>query len=193
VRLVKQNDGSLLMFHRDLPHVSEAMNVILDNLISDIKVLKEELQHVHETAKADADSHAEASKDSTTSAQDTKEKEKEEGTEATHTNQDSIVDTMQAIQNGRTPMETFTLSAAASLQELVDFVEKVKSQYVGLLRYFGEHEAMASNDFFGTINKFITEFNAAIEQVEKEEKAKVRILLLLSLLLLLLVDLLLCQ
>ena len=43
-----------------------------------------------------------------------------------------------------------------------------------------EDENMASNDFFGTMRRFIHEFRRAAEQVEKDEKAKVRPLPLLN-------------
>ncbi len=44
-----------------------------------------------------------------------------------------------------------------------------------LLEYCHEDAKMASNEFFRTIRRFITEFAAAAAQVEKEEMAKVRI------------------
>lgn len=49
---MKQNDKSLLEFRNDLGHVAEAENIILDGLLGDIKALKEELEVIHETAKA---------------------------------------------------------------------------------------------------------------------------------------------
>jgi hypothetical protein len=65
------------------------------------------------------------------------------------------------------------------LDEALLLVDEVKAKYVKLLEYFGEDAKMASNDFFGTMRKFIKEFGTAANQVEKEEQAKVRMNLVL--------------
>jgi hypothetical protein len=171
VKLVKQNDGSLITFYRDLPHVSEAMNVVLDNLVNDIKILDEDLKDAHETAKVDADRFIEAGNVPCLTLQELKEQKT-----SVHNVENVPLFNKMDHHTGRTPMERFTMAAAESLNNAVEVVEGIKGKYSGLLRYFGEDESMPSNDFFGTINKFIIEFNAAVEHVEKEEKAKVRML-----------------
>lgn len=75
---------------------------------------------------------------------------------------------------GRTPMERFAMNAATSTETAMTMTEDVKQKYYKVLDYFGEAHDMASNDFFGTMNRFLLEFSKAIEQVQKEEKALLR-------------------
>jgi hypothetical protein len=170
VKLVKQNDDMLAGFHNDLGHVRAAENVILDGVCADIAVLKDELVKVHETAKAEAQRMADKGMLTQISLRELME-------------QRTSIRTVQSVPQfnqmdhltGRTPMERFTLNAAVMLDEALTLVDEVKGKYVKLLEYFGEDANMASNEFFRTIRRFITEFAAAAAQVEKEEQAKVRI------------------
>jgi hypothetical protein len=68
-------------------------------------------------------------------------------------------------------MERFTVNAAASIETAFIMTQDVKEKYANLLEYLGEAEEMASNDCFGTMERFITEFCRAAEQVQKDEKA----------------------
>jgi hypothetical protein len=170
VKLVKQNDDMLAGFHNDLGHVRAAENVILDGVCADIIALKDELVKVHETTKDEAQRMSDMNMLNQMSLRELME-------------QRTSIRTVQSVPQfnrmdhltGRTPMERFTLGAASMLDEAIALVHEVKGKYVKLLEYFGEDANMASNDFFGTIRRFITEFGAAAAQVEKEEKAKVRI------------------
>lgn len=68
-------------------------------------------------------------------------------------------------------MERFAVNAAVSTETAFIMTQAVKRKYISLLEYLGEIEEMASNDCFGTIERFITEFRRATEQVQKEENA----------------------
>lgn len=70
-------------------------------------------------------------------------------------------------------MERFALSATNALLNATRLAEDVKSKYMKLLEYLCEDENMASNDFFGTMRRFMDEFDRSLEAVEREEKAKV--------------------
>jgi hypothetical protein len=174
VKLVKQNDDMLVGFHNDLGHVNAAENVILDAVCADITVLKDELVKVNETAKTEAQRMSEAGELRQISLKELMEQ---------RTSVRSVQSVPQFNQvdhhTGRTPMERFTLRAAEMLDEALLLVDEVKAKYVKLLEYFGEDAKMASNDFFGTMRKFIKEFGTAANQVEKEEQAKVRMNLVL--------------
>jgi Formin Homology 2 Domain len=74
----------------------------------------------------------------------------------------------------RTPMERFVHQAKREVDDAIKSLEELKTRYSDLLKYFGEDENLQSNEFFGTLQKFIIEFHAAAEQVEKAEKGKVR-------------------
>ena len=73
---------------------------------------------------------------------------------------------------GRTPMERFFLRAHNEINGLVALSEDVRAKYQSLLEFFGEDREMPTNDFFGTMNKFIKEFMVSEVQVEREEKAR---------------------
>jgi hypothetical protein len=68
-------------------------------------------------------------------------------------------------------MERFTVNAAASTETAFIMTQDVKEKYANLLEYLGEAEEMPSNDCFGTMERFITEFCRAAEQLQKDEKA----------------------
>lgn len=165
---MKRNDESLLDFRDDLAHVSEAEHVIMDSLYNDIMELKDEMEKVHETAEAQADELAVSGEAIPLSLKELMEQ---------RTSVRSIDSVPQYNQidhlSGRTPMERFSLSAAASIRDFVQKSDDVKEKFKKLLEYFGEDEKMPSNEFFGTMKRFVKEFGGAAEQVLKEEKKKV--------------------
>jgi hypothetical protein len=71
-------------------------------------------------------------------------------------------------------MERFAMNAATSTETAMTMTEDVKQKYDKVLEYFGEAKDMTSNDFFGTMNRFLVEFSKAIEQVQREENAQMR-------------------
>jgi hypothetical protein len=73
----------------------------------------------------------------------------------------------------RTPMEIFVHQARRKVDDALKSLDELKARYSDLLKYFGEDDNLQSNEFFGTLQKFIVEFNTAAEQVEKAEKGKV--------------------
>jgi hypothetical protein len=68
-------------------------------------------------------------------------------------------------------MERFTVNAAASTETAFIMTQDVQEKYANLLEYLGEVEEMASNDCFGTMERFITEFRRAADELQKDEKA----------------------
>ena len=171
VKVVKQNDESLLGFHEDLLHVNDAQLIVLDQLCADIKMLSDELAQVHETVKAEADRLEEEGLLRKPSLDDLKEQKT--NVKVLHLN----IPQYNQIEHltGRTSMERFTLGAADAVGEIVRLADAVKGNYSNLLAFFGEDETMASNEFFGTMKRFVMEFGVAVEQVEKEEEAKVSV------------------
>lgn len=168
VRLVKRNDEELLSVLDDLGHVKEAELVILDSLLSEIKVLKEEIEPIHETVKAQAEKLEESGQLVQMSLRELKEQR------TTIRNIDKIPQYNKMDHHtGRTPMERFVLHSEAQIDAALAFTDSVKQKFSELLEYFGEDEGMASNDFFGTMTRFFQEFQKAIEHVSREEKRKV--------------------
>jgi hypothetical protein len=168
VKLVKENDPSLAEFKHDIGSVPDAEGVVLDGLVADTKILSQELEKVVETAKSEADRLEEKGLLGKMSVSELSE-------QRTEIRQISGLPHYNKIDHitGRTPMERFSLRAAALVDSAKGTIDDLKNMYSGVLHYFGEDENMPSNEFFGTMKKFILEFNLASEQVEKMEKARV--------------------
>jgi len=167
IKLVMHNDESLLGFYSDLKRSKEAVNVVLDSLVSDMKDLQKELDGVVGIAKEDAE-RAEKAGERTFSLQDLRGQRSSIHFSTAGVPQFNQID----HHTGRTPMERFTLQAGASIQHAIEFADGIHQKYVKLLEYFGEDLQMASDDFFRTLNSFVAEFSKAQQQVEKDEKAK---------------------
>lgn len=166
---MKHNDESLMDFKDDIESVPAAEGVILDGLQNDANALLDEVKQVHETAKNEADRLEKDGKTTKMSLAEIKEQK----TEVRHISGLPHYNKMDHI-TGRTPMERFAARATEIVKGIVASLEELKKTYGGLLAYFGEDEKMPSDAFFGTMKKFVLEFQSSAEQVEKEEKAKVR-------------------
>lgn len=172
--MVTRNDKSLLDFHEDLSYVNDCVNIILDSLCSDIIVLKDEMEKVHKTAQDQADELMLLGKTGKLSLVELKEQ---------RTNVRTLSGVSQYNQvdhlTGRTPMERFTIHARDSINDALVLTSHVQEKFKKLLQYFGEDEKMASNEFFGTLNRFIVDFNNAKQIVQKEEEVRVSSIALL--------------
>jgi hypothetical protein len=168
-KLVKRNDESLIDFPKDLAHVGEAENVMMDFVINEIKSLQNEIENIHETVRAQADGLEESGEAKPLSLKELQE-QRSSVRKIGNVPQYNKIDHL----TGRTPMERFSLNAAASVNNVFHLSEAVREKYKKLLEYFGEDENMASNAFFGTMRRFIAEFGKAVEQVLSEEQKKVR-------------------
>jgi len=168
-KLVKKNDESLLGFQDDLKTVRHAENIVLDSIAADIKNIEGTLENVHATA-AEEDARLEAAGELRPfSLADLRELKTTVYTidDVPHFNK---VD----HQSGRTPMERFALNSQDALKQARSKIKKLKGVYANLLEYFGEDEQMPSNEFFGTMMRFIEEFQEAHDEVEKMEQDRVR-------------------
>lgn len=203
-KLIRQNDESLLSFKDDLKTVPVAEGIVLDGLVGDMKMVNEQLKKVTETAITEADAlenegklpsmlvvmagtntdndvkvDVESGIDDKDSAEEGIDKEdteigkieaKEAGDLTNANGVDGIVDSRKM----RTPMEVFIHKARSDVDSTLASLDELKASYSGVLKYFGEDDNMQSNEFFGTLQKFINEFQLAADQVEKTERAKVR-------------------
>jgi len=71
-------------------------------------------------------------------------------------------------------MSSFLLKARQTCDELDSLIENVKTKYVNVLSYFGEEPSLASHDFFSTLSKFISEFVACRDVLERQRKAEAK-------------------
>lgn len=169
-KLVKKNDESLLGFQEDLATARHAENIILDSVASDIKNIEADLEKVHETAAEEAARLEAAGELKPFTLSDLKE------LKTTVYTIDSVPHFNKVDhQSGRTPMERFALNSRDALKQAKSKIKKLKKKYANLLEYFGEDEKMPSNEFFGTMRRFIEEFQKACDEVEKVEIARVSI------------------
>ena len=170
VKIAKQNNFSLLSFKEDLPSVSAAERIMIDGLSGELNQLRQELENVRETAEKDGNKKRESSMDHRRKISLTELSEQKSYTRkiagVTHFNK-------MDCENDFTPMERFVQNTEISLNEAFTKESEMKRVYSGLLKYFGEDESMTSNDFFGIINKFIAEFDAAHGELKIIEAAKV--------------------
>ena len=161
------NDESLLAFSTDLKHSKQAVNVILDSLVNDMKALGTELESVVDIAREDAE-RAEQAGERSFSLQELRGQRT-----SIHFTSSGVPDFSKIDhRTGRTSMERFTINAGHSVEDAIKFANDIQGKYVSLLGYFGEDEQMASDDFFRVFNSFVAEFDKAQIQVEKDEKAK---------------------
>ena len=166
MKLVRRNDESLLNFHKELKHVADAQNLMMDMLVSDIKKLAEDLEAIRDPVTKAAES-TEANGERKFKLEDLKEQK-------TNVRKNGAVLLFNKVDHltGRTPMERFFLKACNEVGSLLSLSDAVKAKYENVLDFFGEDADMPSNEFFGTMNKFIQQFIVSEKQVEKEEIAK---------------------
>eukprot|EP00978_Attheya_sp_CCMP212_P042398 scaffold257793_cov35-Attheya_sp.AAC.1 len=170
VKLVKHNDDALLKFKDEIHAVKPAESITLDSLGGDIKAMREELDKVMKTASVEAErvvgDKEEVEKMTLEKLAEQKSYVRKIGN-LSHYNQ-------VTVNNGRTQMERFTIEADRAVQQLLDTSDHVKKKYTNVLRYFGEDEKMPSNEFFGTINKFVATFDKAVGNYEKREAIRLK-------------------
>lgn len=73
-----------------------------------------------------------------------------------------------------TPMGQFALSAASKMQSLSTQFEDAKSNFSGLLQFFGEDKTMTVEAFFCTINTFLSTFDNTNKDLNRKQEAKER-------------------
>jgi hypothetical protein len=168
VKLIKRNDESLLGLREDLRHLKDAELVVLESLCSDIKSLKVEIEPVLQTVKSQAEFLEENGQLIQMSLKELAEQKTSVRTVASVPQYNKI-----DHHTGRTPMERFTLNAAVKIEQALTYTEKVKEKFSTVLEYFGEDGTTASNDFFGTMNAFLSDFTKAVDHVHTEDLAKV--------------------
>ena len=131
-------------------------------------MLRDELERVYKTSQEQADELLDLGKSTKLSLSELKEQ---------RTNVRTLSGVSQFNQvdhlTGRTPMERFSLHAKTLIDDAFELTSQVQDKFKKLLQYVGEDEKMASNEFFGTLKRFIIDFNNANQIVQKEETMRV--------------------
>lgn len=168
VKLVKKNEESLLSFAADVSSVIPAENVLLDGLSGEVKLISDQLDGILVIVQQQADRLEQSDLINRQSSTVLDELAISIPIEAGVT---PVTETNKLT--GRTPMERFVVSAKKACMEASESIENIKKKYGALLQYFGEDENMATADFFGTLRRFLAEWNKAVEQVEAIERKEV--------------------
>lgn len=160
MKLVKQNDESLLGVVDELNHAKHAKLIVLDSIQSDFLSLKAEIEPIRETVKAQAEKLEEA-------GQIVQMTIKELSEQKTSIRSIERVPQYNKVDHhtGRTPMERFIINSEFKIVHALELTDQVKAKFVSLLEFFGEDESMTSSEFFGTLTRFLMEFEKSIERV----------------------------
>ena len=173
VRLVKQNDESLSKFKEDLSTVQKAEGIMLDAIKADLKQIDEEFQRVKEFSdKEGSRLRGEDGKIINPQIKKSLEELKTQKSSVRELNGVKQYNQMEHIVD-YTHMELFCQDANATVKESLEKLDLTQEAFLSVLQYFGEDEKMSTSDFFGTLNKFIKSYDAALDLVEKQEAIKV--------------------
>jgi len=165
VKLVKNNEPDLLNVHEEMPSIGPAESVVVETLVSELKELKEQLQHVKATATAEGKRIRDGKRvGPALTALDRLRQQKTKIKDVEGVNMYNQTETIQL-----TIMEKFVLYAEKRTKEAFSRIEEVQENFKGVLTYFGENPTMTSSDFFGTMNKFVAAFDAALVVVKRIE------------------------
>jgi len=72
-----------------------------------------------------------------------------------------------------TPMTQFSLSAESKIQSLIDGFANAKINFTTLLQFFGEEKSMTSEEFFHTLDTFVSMFDHTHKELKRKDEAKV--------------------
>ncbi len=180
VKLVKTNEPDLLNVHKELPSIGPAENVIVDGLVSELKELNDRLSSVKETAYMEGNRLREGRihKQSVSNC-DKPHHQKVSSLDKLRQQKTKIKDIDGVhmynitIPSDQTAMEKFVQYAEKRTEEMFTRIDEAQEVFKGVLTYFGENPAMSSTDFFGTLNKFVAAFDAALEVVKRIEAMEI--------------------
>ncbi len=162
VKLVKGNEPDLLNVHEEMPSIGPAESVVVETLVSELKELNDQLQKVKTTATVVGKRIRDATPSLTGLDKLRQQKTKIKDVEGVNMyNQTEPVHL--------TIMEKFVVYAEKQTQEAFSRIDEVQENFKGVLNYFGESPTMTSSDFFGTMNKFVAAFDAALVVVRRIE------------------------
>ncbi len=158
MKLVRQNDESLLRIREDVTFMERAQQSnTIDAISLEVSIIINELKRVTNVAIKYGDCS----------------RKEQVQNPPTCDESNTALDPLNTDEILRSSMETFVDSASAEIQRISSSLETLKRNYSSLLTYFGEDPNKKSSDFFGTLSKFLSNFEGAVQHVDKEEKAKV--------------------
>jgi len=183
VMLVRRNDQDLLKFKDDLESIVVAERINLECTKDELKKMEKGLEMVKRMAVKEAEDikkMPEKERNLKLSVEEIKRQKTvnrtvlagglgEESREINNFDAAFPLDDMLL-----TPIGRFSIDASVNLLEIVKKKEAVTKKIVDTLKYFGEDENLTTSAFFGSMNKFMRQFDRAADQVHKIEQKKAR-------------------
>jgi hypothetical protein len=165
VKIVKGNEPDLLNVHEEMQSIGPAESVVVETLVSELKELNEQLKKVKVTATAEGKRIRDGILTGPSlTALDRLRQQKTKIKDVEGVNMYNQTEPIHL-----TAMEKFVLYAEKRTKEAFSRTEEVQENFKGVLTYFGEDPSMTSTDFFGTLNKFVAAFDAALVVVRRIE------------------------
>jgi len=160
VSIVQKNDEDVLKLSEDFGPVKAAEYVAMDMLASELKNMEKGIDSLKNVVLKHLPEDLPAPSEDTPEEYELRRANNFEG---------SNVDQLLA-----TPMGKFSLSASAKIKSLSNEFAKGKTNFAGLLEFFGENTSMTPEAFFCTINTFVSMFDQTHKELVRKEEAKAR-------------------
>jgi len=160
VSIVQKNDEDVLKLSEDFGPVKAAEYVAMDMLASELKNMEKGIDSLKNVVLKHLPEDLPAPSEDTPEEYELRRANNFEG---------SNVDQLLA-----TPMGKFSLSASAKIKSLSNEFGKGKTNFAGLLEFFGEETSMTPEAFFCTINTFVSMFDQTHKELVRKEEAKAR-------------------
>jgi len=154
---VRQNDESLLKIKDDFTLMERAQNTPMDTISIELSTITDDLQR--NTATVDKYGFC--------------DKKQQVSSPSACDGSSSGPNPESADGIYSSSMETFLKSASTEIVRISSSFDELKRNYSSLLTDFCEDPNKKSSDFFGTLNKFLFNFEGAVQFVDRQEKAKV--------------------
>ena len=160
VSIVQKNDEDVLKLSEDFGPVKAAEYVAMDMLASELKNMEKGIDSLKNVVLKHLPEDLPAPSEDTPEEYELRRANNFEG---------SNVDQLLA-----TPMGKFSLSASAKIKSLSNEFAKGKTNFAGLLEFFGENTSMTPEAFFCTIKTFVSMFDQTHKELVRKEEAKAR-------------------
>lgn len=174
VMLIQRNDPEALLFPADLKHLTEASRLILEAIDADRRALQNEydknLALLTSIEKQQQQLGTSTGTTPDTAGSTADNSNSSSGSSGSSGSSSSGIDTTDLTSI----LSFFHDKAHHQCDEISKKFVRVKAKYNSVLNYFGEDPALPSVEFFGTLLKFVQEFSATVEVVERMRKMELR-------------------
>uniref|UniRef100_A0A7S4VZR6 FH2 domain-containing protein n=1 Tax=Ditylum brightwellii TaxID=49249 RepID=A0A7S4VZR6_9STRA len=171
ISIVKKNDIDVLSLAEELKPLQGAERIVGESLVKTRKELVDGLGLVKSMAKEESTrcSKEEENKVTSRQAPECSIDSSSSGGESDQISLPKEDDYLQTTNIGK-----FAIEADSTLNCVSLMLDNANDTFSDLLNYFGEDEDMPTNVFFTTLNRFLSMFECAREDVDRKDRAKLR-------------------